>query len=63
MTRQGSFNFLIYNVYMAIKPTCDTCGKELTEFGAIVLSPPDESSKVRKYHLCVDCFEKLALPK
>jgi hypothetical protein len=48
---------------MAIKPICDMCGKELEEFGAIVLSPPDEANSVKKYHLCVECYQKLALPK
>lgn len=43
---------------MAIKPKCDYCGNELTEFGAILLSPPDENNQVVKYHVCVDCFEK-----
>ncbi|HMS23949.1 MAG TPA: hypothetical protein PKB09_04040 [Candidatus Saccharibacteria bacterium] len=43
---------------MAIKPNCDYCGNELTKFGAILLSPPDEKNQVIKYHVCVDCFEK-----
>lgn len=43
---------------MAIKPTCDKCGNELNEFGAILLSPPDIENKVRKFHLCVDCYKK-----
>ena len=41
---------------MSIKPICDKCGKELNEFGAILLSPPDDG-KVRKFHLCKDCYE------
>jgi len=44
---------------MAIKPTCDKCKKELIEFGGILLSPPDKENKVRKYHLCVNCYNKL----
>jgi len=44
---------------MAIKPTCDRCGKELIEFGAILFGPPDQNSTVKKYHLCTSCFTKL----
>ena len=42
-----------------IKPKCDKCLEELDEFGAIVLSPPDSVNMVRKFHLCVTCYEKL----
>lgn len=42
---------------MAIKPVCDRCGKELTEFGAILLSPPNTENTVKKLHLCIDCYE------
>jgi len=45
---------------MAIAPTCDKCGKELTEFGGILLSPPNDSNQVRKYHLCVACYDLIA---
>ena len=48
---------------MAIKPLCDMCENELTEYGAIVLSPPNEKNMVRKFHLCVECYRKLNLPK
>lgn len=44
---------------MAISPRCDICKKELTEFGAILLSPPDESGSVRKFHVCAECYMKL----
>lgn len=44
---------------MAIAPKCDSCGQELTEFGAIVLSPPNTENQVRKFHLCKGCYEKL----
>jgi hypothetical protein len=37
---------------MAIKPKCDACRKELKDFGAIVLSPPNKRNSVQKYHLC-----------
>lgn len=41
---------------MAINPKCDKCGMELVEFGAILLSPP-ENDMVRKFHLCKACYE------
>lgn len=44
---------------MAIKPICDKCKKELTDFGGILLSPPDEENKARKFHLCKSCYEKI----
>ncbi|MFH1402269.1 MAG: hypothetical protein ABIG87_01420 [Patescibacteria group bacterium] len=44
---------------MAIKPICDKCKKELTEFGAILLSPPDKNNKVKKFHLCKKCYEHI----
>jgi hypothetical protein len=46
---------------MAIKPVCDKCKEELKEFGAILLSPPDSESKVKKFHLCVSCYEGLEM--
>ena len=42
-----------------IDPKCNRCGDELEEFGAILLSPPDEDGKVRKDHLCVDCYNSI----
>ncbi len=42
---------------MTIKPFCDKCKKELEDFGAILLSPPDENDKVRKFHLCKSCYQ------
>ncbi|MEI6627542.1 MAG: hypothetical protein WCL61_03020 [bacterium] len=44
---------------MAIKPICDKCKKELTEFGGILLSPPKENM-VKKFHLCQECYNKIA---
>ncbi len=44
---------------MSIKPKCDKCKKELTEFGAILFSPPNSKSEVKKYHLCVDCYKTI----
>lgn len=41
---------------MAIKPVCDKCQKELEDFGAILLSPPDKNNNIRKYHLCENCY-------
>ena len=45
---------------MSINPKCYKCKNELLEFGAILLSPPDENSKVLKIHLCQDCYEKIS---
>jgi hypothetical protein len=42
-----------------ISPRCDKCGENLTAFGALAFSPPDERDMVRKYHLCVECFARL----
>lgn len=44
---------------MAIKPYCDICGRELTEFGAILLGPPDKQSLTKKFHLCTDCYARI----
>jgi len=44
---------------MSIKPKCDKCQEELTDFGGILFSPPNEESKVTKYHLCQSCCAKL----
>jgi len=41
-----------------IKPKCFSCDAELTEFGGLLFSPPDnsESVDVTKSHLCVKCY-------
>jgi hypothetical protein len=44
---------------MSISPMCDKCGRELTEFGAILLSPPDDEENVKKRHICKSCYEKI----
>lgn len=44
---------------MAIHPTCDKCKKELKEFGAILLSPPDKKNTVKKFHLCKVCYAEV----
>ena len=44
---------------MSIKPICNQCKKELEDFGAILLSPPDKDNKVKKYHLCKDCYNEM----
>ena len=41
---------------MALQPTCEKCGQELNEFGAILLGPPNENSEVLKLHLCQLCY-------
>jgi hypothetical protein len=45
---------------MAIQPKCDKCGIEFSEFGAILLGPPDENDRVRKFHLCRACYAEIA---
>jgi hypothetical protein len=42
---------------MSIKPICDKCGAELTDFGGILLSPPNQKGEVKKLHLCVGCYQ------
>ena len=61
----SSFSIFGYNISsfdiiysMAIQPQCDMCKKELTEFGAIILSPPVEN-QVTKYHVCIACYQKI----
>lgn len=44
-----------------IRPRCDWCGAELTEPGAILFGPPDASDKVRKRHLCVECYTAIEM--
>jgi hypothetical protein len=44
---------------MAIKPKCDMCKKELTDYGAILLSPPNKKSEVKKYHICKVCYKTI----
>lgn len=49
---------------MAIRPRCDFCAKELTDYGGLLFSPPNTSGTVKKYHLCKKCYaEVLALKK
>lgn len=42
-----------------INPICDFCGHELFNFGALLFSPPDKDSTVKKYHICAKCFSKI----
>ncbi|MCA9308762.1 hypothetical protein KC973_00135 [Candidatus Saccharibacteria bacterium] len=44
---------------MAISPQCDICSSELAEFGAILLSPPNNDGLVRKLHVCTACYKSL----
>jgi hypothetical protein len=44
---------------MTIKPVCDRCDKELTEFGGLIFSPPDSLGNTRKLHLCKICYEEI----
>ena len=45
------------NENKGIHPICDSCGKPLHEFGAILLSPPDKNNMCKKQHICVDCYD------
>jgi hypothetical protein len=42
-----------------IHPVCAICEQELTEPGAILLSPPDRKGKIKKYHICKKDFKRL----
>ena len=44
---------------MSIKPVCDKCKKELTQFGGILFSPPNERGMVKKWHVCKGCYEEM----
>lgn len=44
---------------MAIAPKCDKCGQELTDFGVIILSPPNDKSEVKKLHICKPCYAQI----
>lgn len=41
-----------------IKPVCDRCGDELTDFGGILFSPP-RGRTVTKLHICKPCYSEL----
>jgi hypothetical protein len=49
----------LFILIMAIKPICDKCKKELQEFGAILFSPPDKESNVKKFHVCKECYQEI----
>lgn len=42
-----------------IAPVCDSCGKELDEFGGLIFGPPDPQGTVVKFHVCQKCFKTL----
>ncbi len=44
---------------MSITPKCNNCNKELSDFGGILLSPPDNNNNVRKFHLCISCYKQI----
>ena len=41
---------------------CDSCGEILTDFGALLFSPP-VARDVKKYHICVRCFDSKFKPQ
>lgn len=42
-----------------INPICDVCKKELKDFGALLFSPPNNENIVKKYHICVGCYDEI----
>ena len=42
-----------------IEITCDQCRHPLTELGALMFSPPNADSTVKKFHICVQCYKNL----
>lgn len=48
-------------IRMVINPICDKCKIELEDYGAILLSPPDENNKVTKFHICKECYKTFEL--
>jgi hypothetical protein len=34
-------------------------GKKDEEFGGILLSPPDDKGRVKKFHLCPKCYHEI----
>ncbi len=46
-----------------IRPVCDFCKKELTDFGGLLFSPPDKKSVVKKLHVCKPCYKNLLKTK
>jgi len=48
---------------MSIKPICIKCNKELEDFGAILLSPPNPEGLVVKEHICKKCYKKEPLER
>ncbi|MFA6158094.1 MAG: hypothetical protein WC763_00495 [Candidatus Paceibacterota bacterium] len=48
---------------MAINPTCDFCGEELVDYGALLFSAPDANGMAKKDHVCKACYERLVLLK
>jgi hypothetical protein len=47
------------NYCMAIKPVCDKCKQELTDYGGILFSPPNKENMVRKWHICKKCYAEM----
>ena len=47
-----------------IRPKSDKCRRELTEYGALAFSPPEEKQdgscerEVEKFHICAECWQK-----
>jgi len=44
---------------MSLTITCNRCGKELDEPGALVFAPPNKKGGTRKFHICERCWHGL----
>jgi hypothetical protein len=40
-------------------PHCDLCQEDIKEAGSLLFGPPTANGYVRKFHICIACFEKI----
>ena len=59
MENEKESDFVINGLFIL----CDQCTKPLSEQGALIFTPPDRFHNVKKYHLCVSCFEKFKISR
>jgi len=38
---------------------CDKCKRDLDKPGALLFSPPRNEKEVDKFHICVECYDKI----
>src|SRR3990167_7389308 len=43
-----------------LTPPCQALANALSEYGTMLLSPPNKNSEVKKFHLYKSCYQKLA---